>query len=222
MQHILSKKVGTPAVNNDTNLDDVDPRILKTRRIVLTAAVDLLAEIGFQRITVENISDRSGVARSTIYRHWPNSKDLLVEAFEQVYVPSSLPDNGDLRADLLELCSDLANVLNDDKRGRIIGSLINASLHDDELAKIHELYTMNRRQRTLTILQRAVTRGDLPKKLDSDHVITSLVAPLFYQRFIAERIIKPAFIERVVDGVLLQISAEMVPRTKAKKPKRNR
>ncbi len=208
MQQMLPKNRQTALLEDSPDEDDnIDPRILKTRRIVRAATVDLLAEYGFQRITVEHISELSGVARSTIYRHWPNPKDLLVETFEHIYVPTDQPTTGDLRTDLIEHCEGLASALNDDKRGRIIGSLINASLHDEELASIHARYTQSRRRRTRSILQKAVAKGDLPKKLDYDHIITSLVAPIFYERFIAEQIIEASFIKRVVDGVLLQISA---------------
>lgn len=186
---------------------DVDPRILKTRSVVLSAAVELLAEFGFERITVDRISERSGVARSTIYRHWPEPKDLLVEAFEIALPPVKMPDTGDIRADLVKYCVALANLLNRPIQGAIVGSLIHSAERDPKFAQAHARYTAARRARVRELLENAVSRGALPNDIEYDHVITTLVAPIFYCRFIIEKKVYRPFIEKVVDGVLLQISA---------------
>lgn len=58
-----------------------DPRIAKTRKRVLDAAWELLTEVGFDGVTVELVSTRSGVARSTLYRHWDTKSEILRDAF---------------------------------------------------------------------------------------------------------------------------------------------
>lgn len=59
----------------------VDPRVARTRSRVLGAAWELLDEVGFDGVTVELVSERSGVARSTMYRHWRTMPELLRDAF---------------------------------------------------------------------------------------------------------------------------------------------
>ncbi|MBN2623081.1 MAG: helix-turn-helix transcriptional regulator, partial [Acidimicrobiales bacterium] len=49
---------------------DVDPRIERSREQILAAAIDLLREVGYGGLTIEAVAARSGVAKSTIYRHW--------------------------------------------------------------------------------------------------------------------------------------------------------
>ena len=61
-----------------------DPRIQQTRQLVLGATLALMAEHGSGAITVERIAERSGVARSTIYRRWPDLPRLYFEAFRQL------------------------------------------------------------------------------------------------------------------------------------------
>ena len=56
---------------------DVDPRVVRTRRDVLAAAREVLLEEGWEGVTVSRVADRSGYARTTLYRHWPQRLDLL-------------------------------------------------------------------------------------------------------------------------------------------------
>ncbi|UCG40256.1 MAG: helix-turn-helix transcriptional regulator, partial [Acidimicrobiia bacterium] len=58
----------------------VDPRIERTKTVVLQAAFAVIGELGFGGATIDAIAQRSGVARSTIYRHWPDRADLLIES----------------------------------------------------------------------------------------------------------------------------------------------
>ena len=58
----------------------VDPRVLVSRERVLTTTLDLLTEAGLDELTIDDISRRSGVAKTTIYRHWPNRSALVIDA----------------------------------------------------------------------------------------------------------------------------------------------
>lgn len=61
--------------------DEVDPRIEGSRHHALTAAVERLREVGSSRLTIEAVAARSGVAKSTIYRHWAGTAELVTDAF---------------------------------------------------------------------------------------------------------------------------------------------
>ena len=58
----------------------LDPRVARTREVVLDAAIDLLAERGYSGFSVEGVVDRTKVAKTTLYRHWPTRDDLLDQA----------------------------------------------------------------------------------------------------------------------------------------------
>jgi len=66
--------------------DDVDPRIARSRAKLLAAATDLLVESGPRGVTVDAVAERSGVAKSTLYRHW-SSRDELLVAVMRCHVP---------------------------------------------------------------------------------------------------------------------------------------
>src|SRR5438132_1036795 len=69
---------------------------------VLTAAVDLLAEVGYARLTMDQIAARAGVGKASVYLRWPNKVALVAEAIQQdsAVVPD-VPDTGSLREDML-------------------------------------------------------------------------------------------------------------------------
>src|SRR6202034_3827583 len=68
---------------------NVDPRVARTRAAVLGAAIDLLAERGYSGFSVEGVVERTGIAKTTLYRHWPTRDDLLAAAIAGSTVPGS-------------------------------------------------------------------------------------------------------------------------------------
>ncbi|WP_030325346.1 TetR/AcrR family transcriptional regulator [Streptomyces sp. NRRL B-3229] len=89
---------------------DATRRSEKSRRAIYDAALDLVAEVGYPRTTVEGIAARAGVGKQTIYRWWSSKAEVLLEAFldlsEQAAdeaapgEPYAIPDTGDLATDL--------------------------------------------------------------------------------------------------------------------------
>src|SRR3546814_12820926 len=80
---------------------ELDPRVVRTGRHVLAAARTVLVEEGWQRVTVTRVADRSGYARTTLYRHWPQRLDLLRDLItDEVHLLHTVP-TGDVRADLV-------------------------------------------------------------------------------------------------------------------------
>ena len=79
----------------------VDPRIERSRCAVLEATVALLAESGYGAVTIEAVAARSGVAKSTIYRHWPGRVELIHDAFLELKPPVVVPSDGDVREQVI-------------------------------------------------------------------------------------------------------------------------
>src|SRR5918993_1397125 len=77
--------------------DEIDPRIERSRHHVLIATVDLLREVGYSRLTIEAVAARSGVAKSTIYRHWPGKVELVTDAFTTLQRRDAEPPPGPVR-----------------------------------------------------------------------------------------------------------------------------
>src|SRR5665811_1409721 len=146
----------------------VDPRVERTRKVVLDAAAALLGEVGFGRTSIEAIAERSGVARSTIYRHWSDRVELLMAAVDCKIVPMSASDSGDLRDDLSALLGELAGRLGSPAMGPMLISLIAEAQRDPLMAAIRERFTSARLGRIRSIVESAAGRGELPSDVDAD------------------------------------------------------
>lgn len=177
----------------------VDPRIERTRNVVLDAAAALIGEVGFGRTTIEAIAERSGVARSTIYRHWPDRPELLSDAIDCKIAQVSFTESGDLRDDLLTMLGELAARLGAPAGGPMMMSLIAEALRDPQMAEMQERFTTARFGRIRSILETAVDRGDLPAGIDLSQMGEDLVAPLFFRAFIRHSPLDREWIEHHVD-----------------------
>ena len=179
-----------------------DPRITQTRARVLEATADLLVLRGFANTSIEAIAAASGVAKSTIYRHWQSREALCIDAYRSVVQTQETPNTGTTRADLVTLLTRLAEGLANSPWARILPSLIDAAERDTEIAAFHRELTRHRRVPMRTVLELGQQRGDIPVDADLDYVIDLLSAPLFYRRFIYHADNDPLLVQHIVDDVL--------------------
>ena len=176
----------------------------RSRQRALGAALDLVAERGIAGATIEAVSARSGVAKTTIYRQWPNHAELVLDAFRSIAPDPPLPDTGTLRGDLLVLVGGLAEVLGRGRAAVLTASLIDAAQRDPQFAQVHADESLRRRQAVLAVLARGIARGELPADTDPEALVDHLAGPVFHRRFITGLPLDREFGERVVDAVLGQ------------------
>lgn len=186
---------------------DVDPRIERTRTVVVDAAAQLLAEEGFERITIDGIAEQSGVARSTIYRHWPDRADLLGQAFSVVCSVDATPDHGNLADDLRHKTSMLARGLTGAAWGAMLPSLIGASAHDDDLRRALIGFNAQRRAEIHELFERAVARGEVGEDVDLVAAMERLVGPFFLRRLMTQESLDDDFVERQVRLACAEVGA---------------
>jgi AcrR family transcriptional regulator len=178
---------------------DLDPRIERTHRLVLEATAELLGECGFGRTSIEAISERSGVARSTIYRHWPDRTELLLESIGKRVEMTRATDTGDLRADLIRLYSHLGEMLNDEATRSMVASFVAEATRDPELAALNSKFIEARRQATSELIKNAVERGDLPTETDPDQMAHDLAGGIFFRGLVLRQPTDETWIATHVD-----------------------
>lgn len=177
-----------------------DPRVERSRAAVLDAAVDVLLEGGVPAVTVEAIVERSGVARSTIYRHWATRKDLLAAALDQLMPgPVAPPPDGPLRERLLTLLELHVAHLTNAPWAAAIPTLLEATSRDPELAGVRERLRDQHRGPVRRTLAQAVTDGELPPDTDVEEAISQLAGPIFFRHLISREPVDRAFAHRLVD-----------------------
>src|SRR5215203_5293355 len=103
------------------------PRSEEARRKALAAAIDLLVEKGVGDLTIEEVAQRSGVAKTTIYRHWPERASLIVDTVRTSFEHVSTPDTGSLRGDLETFFGGLVRADLTGKVGDLMPCLLDAA-----------------------------------------------------------------------------------------------
>lgn len=168
-----------------------DPRLARTRARVLHSAWQLLNEVGFDGVTVELVSDRSGVARSTLYRHWRSKEELLRDAFAASAAGDSAPTGTrDGRADLVAYAEAVAVGLTQ-VWGRAAVSLTASAATDPKQRAVQRVFVDGTRRDLLEVVEVGRATGELDASADPDALVDRLVdlviAPLFYRYQFTDR-----------------------------------
>jgi TetR/AcrR family transcriptional regulator, regulator of autoinduction and epiphytic fitness len=189
-------------------LASIDPRIERTRRVVLEATLDLLAEHGYGAVTIEAVAARSGVAKSTIYRHWPGKVELILDAFHELKPPVAPSAEGDVRETVIAVLENLARVVVESTWSMCLPSLIDAAAHDPEARKLHGRISAEGRRSLVDLLATGVERGELPADLDPELMAEALVGPILLRRLMSLPPFDPAQVRTLVDQLIRPVPSE--------------
>src|SRR3954451_15532005 len=96
---------------------------------ILGTVLDLLEEVGYDQIRMQDVADRAGVGLSTIYRRWPAKQDVVRAALECERASEKYVTTGDARADVRSFLREMAVSLTGDGAQTLLGFL--ATLRSD-------------------------------------------------------------------------------------------
>jgi TetR/AcrR family transcriptional regulator, regulator of autoinduction and epiphytic fitness len=181
----------------------LDPRVERSRMLILRAAVEELAEGGYGGVTIESVAARAGVGKSTIYRHWPDKLALIADAFETFH-EQLVPDLGDLpvRDAVALLLRHVADVVLDSTFSRCIPALIEGAERDPRVREFHHRYSADRRQAIIDLIARGIQAGQIPSAIDPELATTTLLGAIFYRRLMTSEPFNPGDAEQLVTLVL--------------------
>jgi AcrR family transcriptional regulator len=183
--------------------DGVDPRVTRSRSAVLRAATDLLVEGGPSAVTIDAIVARSGVAKSTIYRHWESRDDVLVAVIEHCAPQIAPPDpEADVEAALRETMRQMVAMLNDPEWARVIPALLLLKNHEAGIADLDQRLEKERDAVLTGILERGAKDGVLRPDLDVREATTALMGPLLFAHLTDMVKVDDALADRTVDNFL--------------------
>lgn len=135
------------------------------------AALEVLAQSGFSRFSVDAVCSRAGVPRSTFYRRWPSALAIVVDAFHNAARIDPLPDTGDLLGDLTAYAGRIDALLSDPVLGACARFLAaEAHLQPHLAARLREDLA-DRRAANRSLFERAAARGEAPPPTDPDLVL---------------------------------------------------
>jgi TetR/AcrR family transcriptional regulator of autoinduction and epiphytic fitness len=181
----------------------VDPRIERSRQVILAAALAELGEIGFGAFTIESVAARAGVGKSTIYRHWPDRLALIADAFKTLHQEGG-PDlsRGTPREKLERILRHVADVVADSPFGVCLPALIDAAERDAALRRFHHQFQAEARKPVVALIASGIASGDFPPHLDAELAAVALLGAIFFRRLMTAAPFDPAQAGALIDTVI--------------------
>jgi AcrR family transcriptional regulator len=168
----------------------------------LAAAYELLTEAGLSGVSFDEVSRRSGVAKTTIYRYWPSRSALLFDAVMQFAPRLQTPNTGTFEEDLTALALGLAERLQTGRWSSAMPSIIDAAERDEEIAELQTRTHAGMISGFSVIAARAQERGELDASFDVSELTAAIAGPIFYRRWFSRQQIDDAFVRGVVQRAL--------------------
>ena len=174
---------------------------------ILQATLELLAEVGYDQLTIDGVAARAHCSKATIYRRWQGKAELVITAVRRHSAPppQPAPGTGSLREDLLAALEAMRSSLAGQDTALLLG-LMTAMRHDRELAAVvREQVVDNKREVFGAAMARAVTRGELPAGADHTLLAEISSAMLLSRQLVTGGPLDAAFAQELVDDVLLPL-----------------
>jgi AcrR family transcriptional regulator len=162
-------------------MDASDPRVARTRATVLGTAADIVVEQGPTALTVDAVVARSGVARSTIYRHWPTRDDLLVDVFSfcAPAIVSPPPELG-FEVAMRWFLHDLVQQMSDPKWNRMMPALLALKTYEATLADVERHMDEMQGHVSRDLFDRGIREGLFGPDVDVGRAVSLLIGPLVF------------------------------------------
>ena len=181
---------------------DLDVRVRHSKEVVMATTYELLAEEGLAGVTVDAVARRSGVAKTTIYRHWPSREALLLDACAQMGPHFDVPDAGSFSKDLRALAERVVEQLLAGPYAAILLSLMDAAERNPDVASLLAGAQIKLVEAVRTVLTRAQARGELRRLPEASEVAALVVGPLLYRRLFSHESASEGFFRLVIDNVV--------------------
>jgi AcrR family transcriptional regulator len=157
-------------------------RTARVRTAVLDATVTELVERGFAGLTVEAVSSRAGVNKTTIYRRWGGREGLIVDAVETFAAAQvDLPDTGTIEEDLRLWARSILKTLTGPVSGALVRAVFSGAVDSADVRELRHRFWLTRAALVRPLIDQAIRRGQLPVGTDADEVIRHVGAPLYYR-----------------------------------------
>ncbi|MDI9620729.1 MAG: TetR/AcrR family transcriptional regulator [Acidobacteriota bacterium] len=185
------------------HIPSVDPRVARTRHAVLTTAREVLLDEGWEGVTLGRVAERSGYARTTLYRHWPQRLDLLRDLIREEARLAHTTPTGNLRDDLVAELEAFRVAVSSTGLGRVMIAIGQQARDDAELADLNRSMRSEGARVLDEIVVDAVAAGALPRGVRADAAVAQLVGPvLFRYLFEDDHALDVEYVESVVDWFL--------------------
>jgi AcrR family transcriptional regulator len=180
------------------------PRIEGDReQQILAATLDVLADVGYDRLTMDAVATQARASKATLYRRWNGKVSLVIDALLSQKGPLEAPDTGTVRGDLLETFCGLGG-LTDQRQIAVLASVVTAIARDQEFAEaFRREFVAPKAAISRAIFERARDRGELRDDVDLDILAPALPGIVLHHQFVLGRPATQDLITRVIDQIIL-------------------
>ena len=157
------------------------PRSVESHQSILQATLALLAEIGFDAMSIEAIAARAGVGKTTIYRRYVSKEELVADAIENMREEVVIPNTGNLWGDIDALIENAAQITLSPLGRQTVAMIISSASSNFQFAQIYwTKYLQPRRQAFAIVLERAKVRSEVHSEIAPDLVFDIMSGVMLY------------------------------------------
>lgn len=180
------------------------PRIEGDReQEILAATLEVLADVGYDRLTMDAVAARAKASKATLYRRWTNKVSLVIEALHHAKGPTEVPDTGSLRGDLTGVFCGMGGLV-DQEATATFASVLTAISRDPEFAEAFRREVIGPKIAvSQQIWERARDRGELRDDIDLSLFEPALAGIVLHRMFIMGEQPTPDLITQVIDQIIL-------------------
>lgn len=181
------------------------PRIEGDReQEILDATLEVLSEVGYDRLTMDAVAAKAKASKATLYRRWSNKVSLVIDAVVHSKGPAPDPeDTGSLRGDLMGVFCGIGGLV-DPATVAIFASVITAIARDEEFAEAFRTHVVGPKiAASQQIWQRARARGELREDVDLSLLEPALAGIVLHRVFLMGEQPTADLITRVIDQIIL-------------------
>lgn len=179
-----------------------DPRAVRSRDAILAAARDLLRDHGPAAVTHQRVAERAGVGRATVYRHWAQAEQLLLDAMAGADLPYFKNPPTPVRPWLFRQLRAMADELSHPSAVAVTVTLMHGAFGDPQLARQRDGATAAIVERLGAALDLAFTTGELPHRPDPADAAAQLIGPLVWRATMQVGVpTTDAFLHHLLDGL---------------------
>jgi len=171
--------------------------------VIISTVFEELLENGFRAVTIESISAKTGIAKTSIYRRWPNKAAMVMEAFlfrigPGIEFPSKSSYVESIRLQMLALAKAFRGPF-----GSMIKALLGEAQFDVELAEAFRTRWISpRREAAKEVIQSAIRNKELRPDVDLDQALDALYGGLYYRLMIGSGPLSDACVRGIFSAVL--------------------
>jgi TetR/AcrR family transcriptional regulator of autoinduction and epiphytic fitness len=180
----------------------VDPRIERSRQVILQAVLDELSALGYGALTIESVARRAGVGKATIYRHWADKITLIADAFKLLQRQRD-PElvTGPPREKLERVLRHVADVVADSPFSSCLPALIEGAERDRAVRRFHHRFQAEARKPLIELISRGIATGDFPSRIDPEIAAFALLGAIFFCRLMTNAPFPEERVPDLIDSV---------------------